>query len=1596
MGSDNEAGSSLSKIPILAYDNSDFWFYSVKQLLTAKGLFHVIEELKISAVSSTASDAATPSTDSVDGLAKRLQSFSFDPSSPQFDTKSNAQATFKIISRINEDDQEMAMEKNTAKEIWDALKNKYTKKLPTTSREDIRKFVAYKMKPDQTIENAWTDLRKLSKRIIAAQPQMAHFATIEGRLQQLLASLPDSYSSTRDTIDAQSTLDVDQAIHKLREKEAQLKESSETALWANKEKSSRNDRSRDRRHQSKSRRHRSSSSSGSDFTRSKKKVECLGCGGRHFVRDCTDPMWLEYQKKLRARKRSSKEFKNRKQTHRSKHRAYNAEDNSQLSFTESDESEESEEETCALSKEEVSNAPRDLWIADTGASSPMTDNLRLFSGSLRPIRRRTIKVGGGKLYSDQCGTAMMRAADGSYTPLSSVLYVPNLGVNLLSVRRLCEHGLQGSFDKKGLYLHDYQGRRVLKAPVRQGVYIVEKLATDVNDFALISVYCRHKALPAEEIFSDSDIADHSHKVDTDTVSSGKALETYKLWHRRFAHLGEAKLRNLHKVTTLAKPIPIAKNHASVCEVCALTKLTNKRGHTVSPRKPEILALLSIDICGALPTSREGYRYFLEIVDNHSRRTWLLMLKTKGEAIESLRKWRLETELATGARVKAVRSDNAPELKTTLDEWCSSIGIAPQYTISYMSTQNGVAERGIRTIENSVRAMLKDAELPLEFWPEAAQADVYLRNRVATGPMIDGNPTAPIEAFTGVKPSIDHIRVWGCKCYSYVDPRSIPSGDKSGKLTDKGRRCVFLGYVEGTVKQFLMWAPDMKAVIRGHSVRFAEDEKGGSMELNLAVQTSNKLPTRKPVGRPRKTVDAPGAGDGEAAGITTTVPAADIQMMTSSQQDPAYSKVQANARARSSPDLAQDGSVNPRCSAGSEGPNDFKNAESDPDYSPPGDGKTSQTEFSDQPSYMSLRSKRTTDASRNTLSTSTKTRISPFVKKVRTLLHVATPKISKRKLDEEESDYEEQSRSSKIPRAMFAMLAETDEADGDTVEESLALMAASQPIPQSLEIPTPTTYKQAIEDPIWGELWQEAIKAQLNALRANGTWEEVVPPKDANIVTSKWVFKPKLNPDGSLDKLKARLVARGFSQAYGVDYENTFAPTARFDTLRLFLAIVALEDLECHQVDVNNAFTESFLKEVIYMSPPPGVEVAKGRALRILRSLYGLKQAARDWHEKCITELIKLGFQQCAADPCLLVNYQRGIMLLLYVDDIAIASKTVKEIQWFKSEFFKIFKVKDLGEISKILGINVTRNRAQRTLRIDQSHYLKEVLKRLHMMKADKHKRTDIPMNGYDGLRPAGPDDERIDQQSYQQAIGSLMYAAIHTRPDIAFTLGRLSQYLSDPAKHHGQALKALLRYLRSSINLGITYGASGSSGSVNLVGYSDSDYAADRSERKSILGYVYMFANGPVSWMSRKQKSVATSTTEAEYMAMSSCVKEGKWIAQMLRDLNLVKYLGDSLNRIEIKENQKHQSTSPTQLVPVQHLADNQAAITLVKDAHIHERSKHIDVAYHHVRDLYKRNLIRVDFIPSKDCYADGFTKPLPKDAFQRFVKQLGLKDSGS
>jgi len=336
---------------------------------------------------------------------------------------------------------------------------------------------------------------------------------------------------------------------------------------------------------------------------------------------------------------------------------------------------------------------------------------------------------------------------------------------------------------------------------------------------------------------------------------------------------------------------------------------------------------------------------------------------------------------------------------------------------------------------------------------------------------------------------------------------------------------------------------------------------------------------------------------------------------------------------------------------------------------------------------------------------------------------------------------------------------------------------------------------------------------------------------------------------------------------------------------------------------------------------------------------------------------------------LFTHAEKSIKLLVYVDDIVASAEDKSEVEWFNKVLHKRFNTKPLGEIEKILGARVTRDRANRTLYLDQEQYITSMLERFGFT-TGKHTAMSTPAANYDNLRPANETDTRMNVSEFQQAIGSLMYAMIFTRPDIAFTVGKLSQSMSDPAEHHGHALKHLFRYLKSTAHQKLRYSPGGAH--KHFVVYSDADWAGDKTDRKSVSGSIVMFYGGPISWSSKKQRSVATSSCESEYIALASCAKQGQWIAQIFRDMSYGKYVGKNHHMVHM-------------------LGDNQGAIALTKNPQLHERSKHIDVCYHFIRDLVEQKRCNITFIPTVDMIADGMTKPLARVKFEAFRGQTGV-----
>lgn len=499
--------------------------------------------------------------------------------------------------------------------------------------------------------------------------------------------------------------------------------------------------------------------------------------------------------------------------------------------------------------------------------------------------------------------------------------------------------------------------------------------------------------------------------------------------------------------------------------------------------------------------------------------------------------------------------------------------------------------------------------------------------------------------------------------------------------------------------------------------------------------------------------------------------------------------------------------------------------------------------------------------------------------------------------------------------------------------------------------------------------------ELRALVSNRTWQIQQLPQNRRSIPCRWVYKNKLDGEGNLVRRKARLVAKGFTQRLGIDFEETFAPVAKMTSARTLIALATVRNWELDCVDVDNAYLNGDLKEEIYMEVPPGYDlidpkpVPPGYALRLLKSLYGLKQAGRSWNEKIHESLVNLGFKECPSDPCIYARKTNGafIGIVLYVDDLLLASNSRKELDAFKLDLSKLFKLKDLGPAKHILGIRIMRNRQLRTTKLDQEAYIKSIVKKFNLATASTTA-TPLPTGQQLSDSDSPSSNTEIAEMSkvpYLQALGSVMYAMIATRPDIAHSVGVLSRFSANPGRPHWEALKHLIRYLKGTSSLALTY--SSKTSTPILSGYSDADFAADTDTRRSTSGYVFCINNTAISWASKKQPTPAASTAEAEYIALATGASELLWLEFILNHLDA------------------------PQRRPLTLHADNQAAISIAKNPTHHSRAKHIDVKYHFVRHRVVNGHINVVYIPTQSMLADIFTKTLPRDRHQALTRQLGL-----
>ena len=483
---------------------------------------------------------------------------------------------------------------------------------------------------------------------------------------------------------------------------------------------------------------------------------------------------------------------------------------------------------------------------------------------------------------------------------------------------------------------------------------------------------------------------------------------------------------------------------------------------------------------------------------------------------------------------------------------------------------------------------------------------------------------------------------------------------------------------------------------------------------------------------------------------------------------------------------------------------------------------------------------------------------------------------------------------------------------------------------------------------------------MKALEKNKTWNVTTLPDGKKTIGCKWVFTLKYNSDGSIERYKARLVAKGFTQTYGIDYSETFAPVAKLNTVGILLSLAADLDWPLHQLDVKNAFLNGGLEEV-YMDIPPSFENKFGSNVCTLnKCLYGLKQSPRAWFEKFTQSMKKQGYIQGPADHTLFTKFSNDgkfFVLIVYVDDIVLMGDDTIEMTRVKEKLAVDFEIKDLGSMRYFLGMEVARSK--NGIVVSQQKYILDLLKETGMSGC---RPADTPMDP--NAKLWGEGSVPVDTGRYQRLVGKLIYLS-HTRPDIAFSVSVVSQFMNSPSEEHLEAVYRILRYLGNP-GKGLLFKKTSER---NVFIFTDADWAGSVTDRRSTSGYCTYVWGNLVTWRSKKQGVVARSSAEAEFRAMAQGICEGLWIHRLLEELKM---------KIEL---------------PLKLYSDSKAAISIAHNPAQHDRTKHIEIDRHFIKEKLDAGIICLPFVTSSQQTADILTKSLARPTFEHLIDKLGMID---
>ncbi|CAI7848443.1 unnamed protein product [Closterium sp. NIES-53] len=1179
------------------------------------------------------------------------------------------------------------------------------------------------------------------------------------------------------------------------------------------------------------------------------------------------------------------------------------------------------------------------------APSDGVKNVCGFNGALQPVEGR--------------GTAVLQGEAGKRVPIPDVLYVPGIQANLLSTSQLKESEVQLQGDGVEMLLVAATGEVLGRARYNGRV-----LCTDL--------------CPCSMRLSSTEV------VALRTIVSAKK-STPDWLHARLAHVSVETIKSSakHKVATGLDITPSTGADPPYV-LCVRGKLARHTFPDKGSDAEEVLAVVDIDLCGPFRVvAKDGSLFFLLLKDRHTRFVWVMPVTKKSDVLREFQKWLVLVERQAKKFVLTLRSDRGGEfLGKEFTDFVDDKGIIHDLTCPYTPQQKGMAEREMRIAVESVRTMLLHMDVQHHWWHLALRQAVWVRNCLERSTTPPG--TTPYQLLTRKKPDLTLARVWGCMVQFMV-----PEQQRGGKLAPKARWGVHLGVSPESKGWEVLDLTDNK-VVTSVEVIFHETR---SLEVWKAKfgPTSGRTQTHLPTDTSTTTVPLLAKVDEPAdEDVVEVLPPPLVLAPPFPVADrPASTPVSATGNEGSLEVLPV--ALASGIAGGRQG---AKLADQDGKSLTTGEQQTGEPVEQEAAAGVQSTGERPKSAGGEQLVESSKQLVDDLTVNEEgelsageestdsNVMEVPITKPGLRRTGRARRPPERLSFHACLPPAAFT--AEYNEVDDDLlyddVEEDEELPELDPDMhadPEHRWDIATMTVKEALAS--WkGEAVKAAMEEEIRSLIGIGTWKLVKPPRGVNIMKNRWVLTTKYRLDDTVERKKARLVMKGFTQVCGADYDKTYSPVSSYVTLRIFLSIVAVFDLNLMQLDMKNAFLQSKLDKVLYMYQPEYFDDGTDRVCKLLKSLYGLKQSPLLWYRALNGVLLGAGRKKSQVDEALYFTASdNGVTcwVLVYVVDLLAASSNpaiLKELKQLLEDAFELHKI---SPVVKYLGLEIVCDRPARKLWIHQQGYAEKLRRRfIDEEQGGRVPKTPVSVDAYGELTFNDEEAHEYEEEEYRQKVGSLQFAATTTRPNIAFACSKLGSGLTVRSDQHWREVDRCLTYLVDTRNTALEFG--GGLELLELIGYVDTDNAGGKQKGTSTSGYVFVYGGAAVSWSSSCIKCATLSSTESEDVATTNAGKEGRRLRFLLAEFKPLDAGKPTILRV-----------------------DNKLAITVAAGLGLMGNLKHMERRYVWLQHMVRRGKFVLKYILTTEQPADFLTKALHFLACNRCsvaIGQVRLADVGN